>query len=275
VIQRDRTAGEVALKRSLCVCATILSLAASPAFAASPGPSWTGCYIDGAVGYGFWKQNHYTETYPPPALLTAPTNNGGDGWLGSLGAGCDYQATARFIVGAFGDYDFTNLNGSSELIVPGTFLLPDPTFSGNQKESAAWSVGGRFGFLLTNSLMAYVNGGYTQARFDQVEFGDLAAPFTSNIYFMPAHTYQGWFIGGGTEYVLDSDWIGFTGLSWRTEYRFSSYGSADLPVSVTASGAPTGLAENVQHVVQTVTAGVVWRFNFGAPVGNPPLATKY
>lgn len=271
----DRTAGEVVVKRFLCLFPIILVLASSSAFAASPAASWTGCYIDGAVGYGFWKQDHYTETYPPPVLLTTSTNNGGDGWLGSLGAGCDYQVTARFVVGAFGDYDFMSLNGSSEFIVPGTFPLPDPTFSGNQRESGAWGVGARVGFLVTTSFLAYVNGGYTQARFDQVGFGDLAAPFTPNIYSMPAHTSQGWFVGGGTEYALDSDWVGIAGLSWRTEYRFSSYGAADLPVSVTASGIPTGLAENVQHTVQTVTTGLVWRFNFGAPARPPPLATKY
>jgi len=263
------------VKRFLCLFPIILVLASSSAFAASPAARWTGCYIDGAVGYGFWKQDHYTETYPPPVLLTTSTNNGGDGWLGTLGAGCDYQVTARFVVGAFGDYDFMSLNGSSEFIVPGTFALPDPTFSGNQRESGAWGAGARVGFLVTTSLLAYVNGGYTQARFDQVGFGDLAAPFTPNIYSMPAHTFQGWFIGGGTEYALDSDWVGIAGLSWRTEYRFSSYGAADLPVSVTTSGIPTGLAENVQHTVQTVTTGLVWRFNFGAPAAPPPLATKY
>jgi len=180
-----------------------MALASSSAFAAPPAVSWTGCYIDGAVGYGFWKQNHFTETYPPPVLLTSPTSNGGNGWLGSIGAGCDYQATPRFVLGVFGDYDFMDLNGSSEFIVPGTFALPDPTFSGNQRESAAWSVGGRIGFLVTGSLLAYVNGGYTQARFDRVGFGDLATPFTPNIYSMPAHTYQGWFFGGGTEYAID------------------------------------------------------------------------
>jgi outer membrane immunogenic protein len=168
----------------------------------------------GKILTGTWSQ--------PLVLLTAPTNNGGDGWLG-IGAGCDYQVTARFVVGAFGDYDFMNLNGSSEFIAPGTFPLPDPTFSGNERESSAWSTGGRIGFLVTNSLLAYVDGGYTQARFDRVGFGDLAAPFTANIYFMPANTYQGWFVGGGTEYALDFDWIGIAGLSWRTEYRFSNY----------------------------------------------------
>lgn len=263
------------MKKLLCACSAILGLTISPALAAPPAAtSWTGCYVDGGVGYGFWKQTHFTETYPPPVLLTSPTSNGGDGWLGRLGAGCDYQAS-RFVLGAFGDYDFMSLKGSSEFIVPGSFSLPDPTFSGNERESAAWSIGARVGFLLTPSLLTYVDGGYTQARFDQVGFGDLATPFTPNIYSMPANTYHGWFVGGGTEYALDPAWVGITGLAWRTEYRFSSYQAADLPVSVTATGVPTGLAENVKHTVQTVTTGLVWRFNFfAAPVARPPLATK-
>jgi outer membrane immunogenic protein len=263
------------LKAFVCACATVLALATSSAFAASPAVSWSGCYVEGGIGYGFWKQSHSTETYPPAALLTTATTNGGDGWLGRVGAGCDYQATPNFVVGIFGDYDFMDLNGTSEFIVPGTVALPDPTFSGNERESGAWSVGGRIGYVLTPSLLTYVNGGYTQARFDRVGFGDLAAPFTPNIYTMPGNTYQGWFFGGGTEYALNFDWIGITGLSWRTEYRYSRYGAVDLPVSKTATGVPTGLAENVQHAVQTITTGIVWRFNFGGAVARPPLATKY
>ena len=53
-----------------------------------PAPSWTGCYIDAGVGYGFFNQQHYTEDLPGTgAQLSATTNTGGEGWLGRFGGG--------------------------------------------------------------------------------------------------------------------------------------------------------------------------------------------
>ena len=34
-----------------------------PMKAPTPAPlTWTGCYVDGGVGYGMWNQDHYVET---------------------------------------------------------------------------------------------------------------------------------------------------------------------------------------------------------------------
>ncbi len=37
---------------------------------AAPVANWTGCYIDGGIGYGFWRLNHFTETSPELVALT-------------------------------------------------------------------------------------------------------------------------------------------------------------------------------------------------------------
>jgi outer membrane immunogenic protein len=84
-----------------------------------------------------------------------------------------------------------------------------------------------------------------------------------------AHTYNGWFLGGGYEYAL-SGIIPFNGLYWRTEYRFAQYQTADIPVVFTATGAPFGVSEHMQKYTQTITSGLVWRFNFGGA-----LAARY
>ncbi|HEY6256377.1 MAG TPA: hypothetical protein VIY51_11360, partial [Xanthobacteraceae bacterium] len=83
--------------------------------------SWTGCYIDGGVGYGMWNQDHSITA----ALVATPTipnsfnslevTNGGRGWLGRFGGGCDLQLSgtfSSFVIGAFGDYDWMDLKGS-------------------------------------------------------------------------------------------------------------------------------------------------------------------
>jgi outer membrane immunogenic protein len=229
----------------------------------APAPlSWTGCYIDGGVGYGMWNQDHFTES---SALVTesASTTDGGRGWLGRVGAGCDYQVSPSIVVGAFGDYDWMGLNGTSNLNLTGT-----PTgFSveGNEKENNAWSVGARIGYLVTPRLLTYFDGGYTQTTFGQVNYNNGVTGLAAGLS-LPATTYKGWFIGGGTEYALNMSWIPIQGLFLRSEYRFDSYGSRDIALVGT-----TGVSEHADKFVQTITTGVVWKFNFGGPA---PLVTK-
>jgi outer membrane immunogenic protein len=217
----------------------------------APVASWTGCYIDGGVGYGMWNQDSYTETDPGLLQISDTTTFGGRGWLGRVGAGCDYQIASSFVIGAFGDYDFMNIHGQ--------YMDPLTGFIGQEKESGAWAVGGRIGYLVTPSLLTYFDGGYTQARFDQIDFSSLTVPAVPVGLDIASQTYHGWFIGGGTEYSLG--W--FPGLFWRSEYRYASYQAADLPIIITATGTPSGLADNVRKTVQTITTGLVWRFNFG------------
>jgi outer membrane immunogenic protein len=154
------------------------------------------------------------------------------------------------VIGAFGDYDFADLRG--------TFQDPFTGFIGNEKETGSWAAGGRVGYLITPSLLSYIDGGYTQARFDHI---NLSTAIGNSF---PSHTYNGWFIGGGYEYSLN--WLSFipiSGLFWRTEYRFQQYQSADLPLLF--DGVQTRLASHMQKDEQTITSGLVWRFNFGGP----------
>jgi outer membrane immunogenic protein len=237
-----------------------------PAYKAPPPPApvynWTGCYINGGVGYGMWKQDHYAEV---GTLVETPTiSTGGEGWLGRVGGGCDYQFSmgnlGNWVIGAFGDYDFMGLSGS--------FIDPWTGWVGNENESGAWAVGGRLGYLVTPTLLAFFDGGYTQANFDRINLSFNAVPSVSTGNYFPAQTYSGWFIGGGAEYALT--WLPIPGVFWRSEYRYASYESANVPM-LTATGTPfiTGdsvsgpLSNHMQKYVQTITTSLVWRFNFG------------
>jgi outer membrane immunogenic protein len=254
------------------LCASIGTLIVIPAMAADmrvkapilkapppPVASWTGCYFDGGGGYGMWNQDEFTNL--PPAT-SAVVTVGGRGWLGRVGGGCDYQIAPSFVIGVFGDYDFMDLTGTSappDTVGGGVFLVPG---AANEKESSAWYVGGRLGYLVTPTLLGYVSGGYTQTRFDQQNlFGAVVGgPGFLNVS-LPAHTFNGWFIGGGTEYALNLPFLPINGLFWRSEYRFAQYSSANLPFFTTSTGVPTGLFENEKKFVQTVTTSLVWRFN--------------
>jgi len=255
-----------------------LALASGSAFAADmgmpqkapppppPAVSWTGCYADVGAGYGLYNQTHESIDIPTStAPISGVSNSAGEGWLGRLGGGCDYQLNLgnlrNWIVGAFGDYDFSRIHG--------TFMNTFSAAGGDENMSSEWGVGGRIGYLVTPSLLTYADGGYAQAHFDVTNLGDLfffppGAPFA----FISATTYQGWFIGGGTEYALNFDWLPIHGLFWRTEYRYASYNDKNVQ-EFFFSGAP-GTGDRMQNDVQTVTTSLVWRFNFGGPV-----ATRY
>jgi outer membrane immunogenic protein len=216
-----------------------------------PAPSWSGCYLSGGIGYGMYNVDQTQESNPGFIAVTQTIDSGGRGWLGRAGAGCDYQVGQSFVVGAFADFDWMDIHGT---IDPGAL-----TVAGNMKESSAWYAGGRIGYLVTPNLLGYVDAGYTETRFDQVNMSGLilGTAITAQI---PGHDYNGWFLGGGTEYALNMSWLPVRGLFWRTEYRFSSYDSADLVVFT--GGAPSTSAEHMVPYVQTVTSSLVWRFNW-------------
>jgi outer membrane immunogenic protein len=51
------------------------------------------------------------------------------------------------------------------------------------------------------------------------------------------------------------------GLFWRSEYRYSSYRSADLQLSFDGVPEP-GYIEHETKNVQTITTSLVWKFNW-------------
>jgi outer membrane immunogenic protein len=275
------------MKAVLFASSVAIALASGSAFGADlvplkapvPASSWTGCYVDGGVGYGMWNQDHYVESTGLVAE-SASTTDGGRGWLGRVGAGCDYQVSPSIVVGAFGDYDWMGLNGTSNLDLSST-TTPFFGVTGNEKETGAWSAGARIGYLITPRLLSYFDGGYTQTRFGQVNYNNsdsfAFALNSSTGLSLPATTYKGWFIGGGTEYALNMAWLPIQGLFLRSEYRFDSYGSRDIALVCSGGGAtcgtagPDGVSVHADKYVQTITTGVVWKFNFGGPA---PLVTK-
>ncbi|HEY6256376.1 MAG TPA: hypothetical protein VIY51_11355 [Xanthobacteraceae bacterium] len=113
-------------------------------------------------------------------------------------------------------------------------------------------------------VLSYVNGGWTETRFDQINPVGVGSGIPTGNAF-PQHTYQGWFLGSGFEYAFN--WLPIQGLFLRSEYRYASYKQDDLIEFNIATGLPAGNAGtgNVLHSkkqVQTITTSLVWRFNW-------------
>jgi outer membrane immunogenic protein len=108
----------------------------APAYSAPPMPvyNWTGCYVGGGGGYAFWQQDSFATLGGVP--VTASESNGGKGWFGQGQVGCDYQfrlplgsifgaslfsgLSPEVVIGAFGDFEGGNINGSNS--IPGLGL---------------------------------------------------------------------------------------------------------------------------------------------------------
>ena len=262
-----------------------LALAATAAFAGqaiaadmpmkaarvAPAPvavaNWTGCYISGGIGYGLYHQENYDYFSAPPAArlqLSNQYDTGGRGWLGRAQVGCDYQfalGTWNVVVGAFGDYDWADINGR---------FYGSPAFGvATETLNSQWAVGGRIGVLVTPQLLTYFSGGYTQAEFDYGTF-TFNAPPPANVatgVYLPGHTYKGWFLGSGLEYSLG--WA--PGLSLKTEYRFSEFDTGTNPYRVVATNLANGFEVDSTKYVHTVTTSLVYKFHFG----GGPVVAKY
>jgi len=224
----------------------------APAAAAT---NWTGVWASAGVGYGIWSADT-TTVFPGTGVcdLCVPQTQGGKGWFGVVGVGYDYQFASQWVAGVFGDFNFGSIKG--------TIQDQNPVYTGVLKEQAWWAAGARLGYLMTPDALVYVNGGFTSARFsgsDMIFLTGTPAGLSTQ-----AFTTNGWFVGGGTETVLNSV-LGIQfgpGWFWRNEYRYASYDSKTLPVTGPAG---TGDSYTFKPDVQTVTSQIVYKFNTGGP----------
>jgi outer membrane immunogenic protein len=232
----------------------------APAFVPAPPPvtNWTGFYVNGGGGYGFWAADSTTTALgtinnEPSDAILGKRIQGGKGWVARVGGGYDHQFGPRIVAGAFADFDFSSLKGSvSDTVI---------SLSTDIKQKTSWAVGARGGFLVTPNILTYTNVGFSSARFS---FGNMVAINTFGDtpvgvptgYVTPAFTNNGWFLGGGTEVSVGN------GIFWRTEYRSAYYGNKKIQdLNEFATNATPRFNDiNFKPTVQTFTTQLVYKF---------------
>jgi opacity protein-like surface antigen len=110
-------------------------------------------------------------------------------------------------------------------------------------------------------VLTYFDGGWTQAHYGSVGYNLAIAGGGPTGLSLAAQTYNGWFLGGGFEYSLD--WLPISGLFLQTEYRYSQFGAADVPITGGIGGIPlTGATLNSQKAPEMISTELVWRFKW-------------
>jgi outer membrane immunogenic protein len=190
-----------------------------------PVYNWSGIYIGANGGYGFGTSNWSDPTFGSTGNFNT------NGWLagGTVGGNVQWGAA---VLGIEGDWDWSNLNGTSTANV-------NCAFAGCETK-ADWlaTVRGRAGWAIDRVLL-YGTGG---AAFAPVQTGFNGGPFQST-------TQVGWTAGAGLEFAFAPNWTA------KAEYLYVDLGN-------TACGTDCfGPSTSVKNTENIVRAGINFKFN--------------
>jgi outer membrane immunogenic protein len=188
---------------------------------------WTGFYGGVAGGAGIMA-NRLTAGV---SGASATVDNTGQGLLGAVLIGADWQVDDRFLVGLMGDLTWP---GMQSLLTAGGGGASATVAT---RTNMAASVLARVGFLASRSALLYAMGGYTNQSFTTTGYGGNGATLFSS-----EDRLSGFVLGPGIELMVAKGW------STRLEYRYSQFETRTLLNGVT-----------MQPSSQTVRAGLTYK----------------
>jgi len=178
------------LMRILILAAVAAGIVATPAFAQTAQAPFTGLRIEGVAGYDSLRDGHSSN----------------DGLVYGGAVGYDVQLNT-LVIGAEGE-----LTGSTTDTRASNLVAPGDRFRVGMGRDVY--LGGRVGFPLNATTMAYAKGGYTNARVDtRYDVGTASTRDHINL--------EGFRLGAGLEHQLGAN------TYIKGEYRYSNYGSAN------------------------------------------------
>ncbi|WP_316164781.1 MULTISPECIES: porin family protein [unclassified Bradyrhizobium] len=217
-------------------------------------PSWTGFYIFGGAGGGIWDADSHTNFNGVP--VTIDQRVGGDGFLGTVGAGYDWQVNPTWVFGVFADGQFGSLRG--------TLQDQFAALTGRIKMETAWAAGARVGYLVAPNVLSYVNAGYSGSHWSGTGLTTLTGAASG--FHTDSFNRNGWFVGGGVENNLNIFGISAPGWFMKTEYRAAYYDRKDIAVRTDVGNLVTTDSVSFKPWVQTISTSLVYRFNWTGPV---------
>jgi len=262
--------------------AMLPALAAGAAYAADqvetappvPAYDWTGLHIGIGAGLGGVSHNAGAELYDYDEgaefdigiagirSIGAMLDLGGDGALGTVEAGFDYQIGERFVIGIQGDYTWSNFDAGGGLGATVCYEdnpNPDSCDIGAVDDAYAldytltvknsWSIIGRAGYVANPGALTYVLGGFTRTGLE----GDLtlSSDLTGTIP-LASYDYErdGFTYGGGIEAPITG------AMTLKMEYRRTEWENDDSIVFDDFSGVDIW----DDAIVQSMRGVLSWRF---------------
>jgi len=196
--------------------------------ATAGGRDWTGLYGGVAGGAGLLVNKLNASAGGASASL----DNGGQGLLGSVFVGGDWQLTDQFLVGLMGDLTWP---GMQSVLTAGGGGASATVAS---RTNMGWSLLARLGWLATRQTLLYALGGYTNQSFTTTGYAG-----NGSTLFSSEDRLGGFVVGPGLEFMIAPGW------STRLEYRYSQFETRALQSGVT-----------LQPSDHTVRAGLAYKF---------------
>ncbi len=199
-----------------------------------PATNWTGVYAGGAAGAGLAS----SPTTATAGTASATFDSGGQGLLGGVFVGADYQFARRALAGIMGDFSWTGMQGTSTFSAAGGGAYT--SISPNRE----WSVMARLGYLPVPSTLLYGAVGYTGMNVKSTATAVLAGGNT--LFGERDTTVSGWAVAPGIETVITGGW------TTRLEYRYSQYEQKEVAAGVTT-----------QPSTHTIRLGIAYKLGLG------------
>lgn len=190
------------------------------------GFNWSGIYV--GFGVGAEANVHELGTDSAPISLNGI---GGEGVYGELTVGYDYMVSPRFLLGGILDAHVGNIETT----------LDADGLSASIQETYGFDAGLRVGYLFTPNTLGYVLGGYSWQKYK----------LDTNAGFGLDWDQSGYFVGGGVETAINSNW------TIKTEYRYTRFGTANI---LSDLGVPDGIL-NTDTSRHTFQVAANYRFN--------------
>lgn len=183
---------------ALLLAAASTAAMAVPA-AAQDNSAFTGPRVEAIVGYDINKIGSDLDND-----LNEDANRSVEGLTYGIGVGYDV-ALSGFVLGVEGEYTDSTADTDLDASDFGSVGV-----SGSYDAGRDLYVGARAGVLVTPRTLAYVKGGYTNARFNLLA-GDGQSELDTNL------DLDGWRIGAGLEQAITDNAFA------KLEYRYSNY----------------------------------------------------
>lgn len=219
-------------------------------FKAPEAPIWSGIYLGAAGGYGQANtRDDYSEDVDGDVFSSSFSGQAAQGGLVRFILGADRQIKEKFVLGAFVDFDWTDISQNFKATSGG---IDDGPINDELTMEWQWSIGGRAGYLFTPTTMLYFLAGFTQAHFKSDGWYDI---YADNGDFLPGKssvTFNGFVAGFGMETLIGH------GLFVRGEMRYSEFDGQTINSGVLDGDTYT---DSEHPNLLTGVLGLTYKFN--------------